>query len=447
MHGFVVAGVLIGHLRHETLGLVFRVIQLGVGVGDFTATDEQFETVGNVRVIVVATGQRRHFERVLGNEVRLFQLVLDQFFENHHLQLAQSLKAQHLGAGLLGDGTGLVDVVQVVSGQLRVVLEDRVEHRQTHERLAEVEHLVAVRHVGAAQNQLRQFTEQFFGQVHVVFVVGVGLVELQHGEFRVVSSRDTFVTEVAVDLEHFLEAANHQALEVQLRRDTQEHFHVQCVVVGFERLGRGAARNGLQHRRFHFQEVALHQEAADVRNHLRTHAEGLAHVFVDDQVNVTLAIALFGIGQAMVLVRQRAQGLGQQAHGGHFNVQVALAGTGQGPFGSNDVAHVPGFHRGQGFFGQGLAVDVDLDATGHVLDHHERATVKHDATGNLDRDRSLCQLFLGLVRVLFLQGIAVVFAAEVVREGVALGALGSQLFLAQGDQGVFFLLQGLRVEF
>lgn len=140
----------------------------------FAAADEQFETVGDVRVVIVATGQRRHFERVLGNEVRLFQLVLHQLFENHHLQLAQAFEAQHLGAGFLGDGAGLVDVGQVVGSQLRVVLEDRVEHRQPHERLAEVEHLVAIRHVGAAQDQLRQFAEQFFGQVHVVFVVGVG---------------------------------------------------------------------------------------------------------------------------------------------------------------------------------------------------------------------------------------------------------------------------------
>ncbi len=309
-----------------------------------------------------------------------------------------------------------------------------------------MEHLVAIRHVGAAQDQLRQFAEQFFGQVHVVFVVGVGLVELQHGELRVVPGRDAFVAEVAVDLEDLFEAADHEALEVQLRRDPQEHFHVQRVVVGFERLGCGTPGDGLQHRRFHFKEVTLHQEGAGVGDHLRTHAEGVAHVFVDDQVNVALAITLLGVGQAVVLVRQRAQGFGQQAHAGHFNVQVALAGTGQGAFGGDDVAHVPGFHRGQGFFRQGLAVDVDLDAPGHVLDHHERATVEHDATCHLDRDRSLCQLFLGLVRVLFLQVFAVVFAAEVVGEGIALGALGSKLFLAQGDQGVFFLLQGLRVE-
>jgi hypothetical protein len=188
-----------------------------------------------------------------------------------------------------------------------------------------------------------------------------------------------------------------------------------------------------------------------VRDHLRAHAEGLAHFFVDDQVNVTLTIALFGVGQAVVLVRQRAQRLGQQAHVGHFHVQVALTRAGQGADGGDDVAHVPGFHRGQGLFRQGLAVDIDLDAPSHVLNHHERATVEHDAPGNLDRNGSLGQLFLGLLGVLFLQVGAVVVATEVVREGVALLTDNSKLFLALGNQLVFFLLlvfvgRGLRVE-
>ncbi len=145
-----------------------------------------------------------------------------------------------------------------------------------------------------------------------------------------------------------------------------------------------------------------------------------------------------------MLVGQRAQRLGQQAHIGHFDVQVALAGTGQSAFGADDVAQVPGLDRGQGLFRQGLAVDVDLDTAGHVLNDHERAAVEHDAAGNLDRNRCSFQFFLGLVRILLLQVVAVAVATEVIGEGIALGALGGKLFLAQGDQGVFFLLQVLR---
>ena len=193
--------------------------------------------------------------------------------------------------------------------------------------------------------------------------------------------RHALVTEVAVDLEDALETADHQTLEVQLRGDTQEHRHVQRVVMGLERLGRGTTRNGLQHRRFHFEEITLAEELTNMGDHLGTHAEGLAHLLVHDQVHIALTVTLFGIGQAVELVRQRAQRLGQQAHVGHFHVKIALAGTGQGAFGGEDVARVPGFHRFQRLGRQGLAVDVDLNATGHVLQDHERAAVEHQATG------------------------------------------------------------------
>ena len=168
-------------------------------------------------------------------------------------------------------------------------------------------------------------------------------------------------------------------------------------------------------------------------DHLGTYAEGLAHFLVDHQVDVTLAIALLGVGQTVVLVRQGAQRFGQQAHVGHFHVQVALAGTGQSANRGDDVAHVPGFHRGQGFFRQGLAVDVDLDAPGHVLNHHERATVEHDAPSHFDRNGRLGQLFLARFGVPFLQVGAVVVTAEIIREGIALFTDSSKLFLALGN--------------
>ncbi len=62
----------------------------GIGIGDLAAADEQLEAVGDARVFVVAAGQRRDLEGVAGDEVRLLQLVLHQFLENHHLQLAQA---------------------------------------------------------------------------------------------------------------------------------------------------------------------------------------------------------------------------------------------------------------------------------------------------------------------------------------------------------------------
>ena len=41
--------------------------------------------------------------------------------------------------------------------------------------------------------------DEVHGELHQVVVVGVGLVELEHGELGVVAGADAFVAEVAVD--------------------------------------------------------------------------------------------------------------------------------------------------------------------------------------------------------------------------------------------------------
>ena len=55
-------------------------------------------------------------------------------------------------------------------------------------------------------------------------VVGVGLVELEHGELGVVGAVDAFVAEVAIDLVDAVEAADDQALEVKLGRDAESEL-------------------------------------------------------------------------------------------------------------------------------------------------------------------------------------------------------------------------------
>ena len=72
--------------------------------------------------------------------------------------------------------------------------------------------------------------------VHQVVVVGVGLVELEHGELGIVLGADAFVAEVAIDLVDAVHAADHQALEVELGRDAEEEVGrssaLWCVVKG-----------------------------------------------------------------------------------------------------------------------------------------------------------------------------------------------------------------------
>ena len=147
-----------------------------------------------------------------------------------------------------GQGAGSGQVVHLVRGDARVEVDDRIAHRQAPEGLAEVVGRALVDQGGGPEHGLGHAAEQVLGEVHEVAVIGVGLVELHHGEFRVVAGGEPLVPEVAVDLVDPLEAADHQALEVQLRGDAQVELHVQGVVVGDEGPRRRPARDDVHHR-------------------------------------------------------------------------------------------------------------------------------------------------------------------------------------------------------
>src|ERR1035437_5125508 len=70
VHGFFITGILGFGLLHEAVGLIFRVVQLGEGVGDFTANNKQFETLGDLGVAVTGARQRANFGRVVDDEGR-----------------------------------------------------------------------------------------------------------------------------------------------------------------------------------------------------------------------------------------------------------------------------------------------------------------------------------------------------------------------------------------
>ena len=114
-----------------------------------------------------------------------------------------------------------------------------------------------------ADRLARDRRQHLLGHVHQLAVLAVGLVELEHRELGVVLRRDPFVPEVAVDLVDALDAADRQALQVELGRDAQEELHVERVVVRHERPRQRAAGDRLHHRRLDLEVAARVEEAAD----------------------------------------------------------------------------------------------------------------------------------------------------------------------------------------
>ena len=257
---------------------------------------------------------------------------------------------------------------------------NRGGHRAPGEHLAEVDFLLVVDELSISAKRGQHVANQLLGQVHRVAVVGERLVELDGGELRAVAPRQPFVAEAAVDFVDPLEAANDQPLQVQLRRHAQVQVHAQAVVVGDERPRRRAARNGVHHRRFHFQIVARVEEAANGGDGARANAERLPGCRVGGQIEIALAVARLPIAQAVVLLRQRMQRFGQQPRCVRAHRELALVGLHQRAGYADDVAQIP---HGKDVVVDGRAqvvpAQVALNASAHVLQGQE-ARLAHDAT-------------------------------------------------------------------
>ena len=339
---------------------------------------------------------------------------------------------------------GQCGAVAAVGGRdLRVQLAHRLLQLPAAEGRAEIDGVAVPLEYGRAHCFPGDVAHHPFGQVHHLGVRGVGLVQLQHGELGVVAGGHAFVAEVAVDLVDALQPADHQALEVELRRHPQEQLQVQRVVVGHERARGGAAGDVLHHRRFHFEEAARVQPVADRADDARAGDEDFARLRGDDQVDIALAVALLDIAQAVELVRQRPQRLHQQPQRRHLDRELTGLGAHQPAFRGHDVADVPALERLVRLT-QHVGLQEQLDPAAHVLDGGERRLAHdalcQDAAGDCDGTAIGFQHFPGPalgVRILRLQVAGKVRATEIIRVGASLPTQRGQLGTALGDQVVF----------
>ena len=216
---------------------------------------------------------------------------------------------------------------------------DGLPHGDPRPRRREVDLLAAELHFQLADGPGGR-AHHLLDHLHDQVVVDVRLVCLQHGELRVVLEADALVAEVLADLVDPVDAADDAALEIELDRDAQVEVAVELVVVRGERPRHGAAVQRLQDRRLDLDEAALVEEAADGADHVRALDEALLDLVVDDEVEVAAAVARLHVGEAVELLRQRTQRLGEQAEVVNLERELAAAGADHGALGAEDVAHV-----------------------------------------------------------------------------------------------------------
>ena len=192
----------------------------------------------------------------------------------------------------------------------------------------------------AAERPLGDVAEHFFGHGGHVVVIGVGAHELDDRELGAVLGGDALVAEHLAHVVDVLHAADDAAVEEQLDGDAQVQVAVERVVVGRERPRAGAAGERLQRGRFDLHEVAFVEPLADREHDLGARDEQLARLLVGEQVELAVAVAGAGVAEPVVLVRRRAQRLGQQRALLHRQRELAALGHVHAPFDADDVADV-----------------------------------------------------------------------------------------------------------
>ena len=170
----------------------------------------------------------------------------------------------------------------------------------------------------------RSVDDQLTGQLGHGVVRAVGLIRLEHQELDVVGVVDALVAERLADLVDLVDAADDGALEVELDRDAQQHVLVERVDVGPERARRGTAVGVLQHRGVDLDELAGVEGCPQRLQDLGLHAYVLARLGPHDQVDVPHPAARL-VRQRIVLVGQRADGLGGQLPARGLHGQLAAA--------------------------------------------------------------------------------------------------------------------------
>ena len=215
---------------------------------------KRLEALGVSLFCPVAFCERRVLDRVIVDERRLDQFLLDHVLEEIHEELALALwLVRFLESVLHGKRPEFIDRMckDVDPG----VLLYRVLHREPAQRLLKRDRGLLELNLVRAVDLLCEGCKEVLGEVHHVVDIVVRPVDLHHRELGVVVRVDVLVTEVPCDLKDPLEPADHEALEVEFGRDPQEEFLAEAVVERGERPGICPAVDRLEDRGLELEKV------------------------------------------------------------------------------------------------------------------------------------------------------------------------------------------------
>ena len=241
-------------------------------------------------------------------------------------------------------------------------------------------------HLIGAQDLLGSAGENALQNVHHAVQIGEGLIQLAGGELGVVLGVHALVAEDASHLVHPLQAAHDEPLQVQLRGDAHIHVDVLRVVMGDEGTGVGAAGDGAENGGLHLHKAQIVQIAAQKRHEPAADLKVSLALGVHDEIHIPLTVAHLLVREAVELLRQGLQGLGEQGDMLGAHAHLALFRAENGALHAHNVADVVLFEAVILLLIHLVPTGVELDAAGLILQvaegHLAHAALGHKAAAH-----------------------------------------------------------------
>ncbi len=197
---------------------------------------------------------------------------------------------------------------------------------------------------------------------------------------------DAFVAEDPSDLVDALEAADDEALEIELGRDAQLHDLIERVDFGNEGTRGGAAGDVKQRRRLDLVESPTVDEAPRFGDNLAAQHHRVANVLVHDEVHVALAVPFFDVLEAGPLVGQRRERLAENRERADVQGRLALLRAKHVAGHSGEVPAFDVLPVCEGLVSDVVAPHVELQAPRPVVqvgeDRLAHRSLGHDASGD-----------------------------------------------------------------
>jgi len=219
-------------------------LDVGIRIGALPDSSLRAIPVGNVRRVVCAAPAYLQKHGKPGSPADLARhsiiaaTAVTAGAEWHFVRQKEKVSVRLNPRIFVNTNDGALEAAEILRLHREVWRDGRIDPQARHEQVAirDVDHL----HVAADERERHAHDVHRF--VREPAMVAPDAVPLQHRELGVVPAAHLLVAKIAADLVHAVEAAHHEALQVQLGRDAQVQVHVERVVVRVKRLrGRPAS--------------------------------------------------------------------------------------------------------------------------------------------------------------------------------------------------------------